>query len=211
MAGALVARTHSQELTGRYMLARILTMLFIAGCGFPRPADVKNKSLPISGIVHGLWTGADGVALRLMADGVDALYTVTSNGRFTFSSTLDEGVSYATAIVSNPTKHTCVINSANGVVGPNGVACVASLDVACTGPGVSIDLSAPIPWAFDPTLHIQPILDASLLLQDVTDVTVTVRDTSGFIRSVAVSGSAVNPRSTVTGADTRARHECNQC
>lgn len=169
------------------MWKAILATIFIAGCGFPRPADVKNKSLPIGGIVHGLWRGADGVALRLTADGVDTLYTVTANGHFTFSSTLDEGVSYATTIVSNPTKHTCVINSsANGVVGPNGV---ASLDVACAGPGVSIDLSAPIQWSFDPTLDVQPTLDASLLLQDVA---VTVRDTSDLLISAAVSGSAVS-------------------
>jgi uncharacterized membrane protein len=78
-----------------------LITALIAACGFPRPPDVKGKDLPVGGNVHGMWTGADGVALRLAANGVDALYTVTANGPFTFPSTLDEDASYAVTVVSS--------------------------------------------------------------------------------------------------------------
>jgi hypothetical protein len=129
-----------------------------------------------------MWSGADGVALRLTADGVDSLFTVTANGSFAFPITLAEGVSYIVAIASNPTKHTCEIAAgANGLVAATAV---TSIDVACVGPAVAITLSAPEPWTFDPALDVQPAFDASVLLQDVT---LTIGNPSGLVTSAAVA------------------------
>jgi uncharacterized membrane protein len=159
----------------------------ITACGFPRPPDVKGTNLPVGGNVHGMWTGADGVALRLTADGVDTLYTVTANGPFAFPSTLGEDVSYAVTVVSSPGRHTCAIQAgAAGVVGASGV---GSIDVACTGPAVTVALSTPAPWTFDPTQQVQPTFNASVVLQDVT---VTVGSPDGQITSVQVAGSNVS-------------------
>src|SRR5580765_3235349 len=43
--------------------------------------DIKHL---VGGQVHGLWDGADGVALRLQADGIDTQITVSMNGSFRF-------------------------------------------------------------------------------------------------------------------------------
>ncbi|HEX3480889.1 MAG TPA: FG-GAP repeat protein, partial [Kofleriaceae bacterium] len=159
----------------------------IAACGFPRPPDVKGTNLPVGGNVHGMWTGADGVALRLTANGVDTLYTVTANEPFTFPSTLAEDVSYAVTVVSSPGRHTCAIQAgAAGVVGTSGV---SSIDVACAGPPVSVALSAPAAWTFDPTQQVQLTFNASVVLQDVT---VTVGSPDGQIMSVQVAGGNVS-------------------
>lgn len=169
-------------------MSRWLWMIaLIAACGFPRPPDVKGMNLPVGGTVHGMWTGADGVALRLTADGVDTLYTVTANGPFMFPSRLDEDASYAVTVVSSPGRHTCAIQAgAAGVVGASGV---ASVDVACTGPAVTLVLSTPAPWTFDPSQQIQPTFSASIALQDVK---VTVGSPDGQIMSIQVAGSNVS-------------------
>lgn len=153
----------------------------LAACGFPRPADVRDSGA-VGGNVHGLWTGADGVVLRLTTEGIDTLYTVTANGPFSFPTILAEGVSYVVGIEASPTKHTCVIASgANGIVG---VMDIASIDVACTGPAVSIALSAPDPWIFDPTVDLQQTLNASVLLQNVT---LTITNSDGLVISTQVA------------------------
>jgi hypothetical protein len=166
---------------------RLLVALIAAGCSFPRPPDVKATAVMIRGTVHGLWTGADGVALRLSADGVDnTLLTVTANGDFTFPTALDEGSSYAIAITGNPSRHTCAIAAgANGVVGPEGA---SSLDVACSGPAVTVALSALAPWTFDPSRAVQPPLGASVALQDVA---ITVGSPDGLINSLAIAGAGL--------------------
>jgi len=159
----------------------ILLLTVIGACGFPRPADVKSV-VSIGGAVHGMWSGVDGVALRLTADGVDTLYTVTANGSFTFPTTLVEGSSYVVAIAANPTKHTCSIAAgANGLVTATDV---TSIEVACVGPAVSITLSAPEPWTFDPTADIQPVFNASLLLQEVA---LTIESPADLLTSAAVA------------------------
>lgn len=180
----------------------LLMIVMIAACGFPRPPDVKAM-VPIGGNVHGMWTGADGVALRLTADGVDTLYTVTANGPFMFPATLDEGMSYAVTVVSSPARHTCTIRAdAAGIVGASGV---SPVDVACAGPPVSVALSAPAPWTFDPTLQVQPTFNASVVLQDVT---VTVSSPDGQITAVQVAGNNVSfgqpsaPQALALGANT---------
>src|SRR4051812_45481037 len=133
------------------------SLVWFVGCGFPRPADIKNPAAPVGGAVHGMWTGADGVALRLTADGVDTLYSVSSNGQFSFPTTLAEGTSYVVEIAANPARHTCMMKAgANGVVPAAGV---TSVDVACIGPLVSLVVSFPAPWTFDASVDVQPALN----------------------------------------------------
>lgn len=158
----------------------LLVLAVATGCGFPRPADVKNQ-VAVGGIVHGMWTGADGVALRLTADGIDTLYSATANGAFSFPTTISEGASYVVSLASNPTMHLCTISRGKGVAGPVNV---SSIDVACTGPSVSIAASSPAPWIFDPTQDAQPTLAASLLLQDIT---LTISSPSGLVTSAQVA------------------------
>lgn len=163
-----------------------VVLVLLMACGFPRPSDVKNQSVPVGGTVHGMWTGADGVALRLTADGVNTLYTVLANGSFDFPTTLIEGTSYVVEIVSNPVKHTCTLASgANGIVLADRV---TSIDVACSGPAVSIIPSAPEPWTFDPTHDIQPTLNASVLSQEVT---LTITNSDRLVTSAKVAGVPV--------------------
>jgi trimeric autotransporter adhesin len=167
---------------------RFSVFLVVAACSFPRPADVKNESVSIGGEVHGLWTGADGVALRLMASGVETLHTVTSNGSFSFPRKLAEDDSYIIAIASHPTRHTCeIIAGANGVVPASDA---TDVEVACRGPAVTITPSAPQPWTFDPTRDVQDSLDVSVLLQEVT---FSVDNPDGFVTSARVAGLPVVP------------------
>jgi hypothetical protein len=133
-----------------------------------------------------MWTGADGVALRLTADGVNTLYSVSSNGPFSFSTTLVEDASYVVEIAANPARHICTVRAgANGTVPAAGV---TSIDVACVGPAVSIALSAPAPWAFDASVDVQPVLNASLILQSVT---LTISNSDSLVSVAQVAGSPV--------------------
>lgn len=161
----------------------LLPLIVAASCGFPRPPDVKNQSVSIGGTVHGMWTGADGVTLRLTADDVDLTYPVAANGPFMFPVKLHEGVSYIVVITASPRMHSCTITAgATGIAPADGAIFV---DVACKGPDASIALSAPAPWTFDPTAEIQPVLEASVLLQDVT---LTVTNSDGLVTSARIAG-----------------------
>jgi trimeric autotransporter adhesin len=166
-------------------MKRGLVVMALAACSFPRPADVKNE-VSVGGTVHGLWTGADGVALRLTADGVDTLYSAASDGAFAFPTTLSVGTSYIVSIAADPTMHSCTL--AAGARGTVGSADVTSIHVACVGPIVSIALSAPQPWVFDPTLTMQPTLRGSVLLHEVA---VTVHNPSGDLVSAQVAEAPV--------------------
>jgi trimeric autotransporter adhesin len=167
------------------MAGRVIVLACLAACGFPRPADVPDPAVQIGGTVHGLWTGADGVALRLTATGVDTLYTVPVNGDFVFPTTLAEGASYVASIASNPARHSCtIVAGANGVV-PAGS--VTAIDVACVGPDVKIGVSAPQPWTFDPTRDTQGSVDGSWLLQSMS---VTVDSADPQVHAV-VAGAPV--------------------
>src|SRR5256885_16980690 len=75
--------------------------LALAACGYPRPADVSDTQR-ISGHVHGLWDGADGVTLRLQADGVDTLLSVAANGGFEFARPGAGGRAYTGAGAAQP-------------------------------------------------------------------------------------------------------------
>jgi hypothetical protein len=114
--------------------------------------------------VHGLWDGADGVALRLQADGVDTLLTVASNGGFRFEPQFTPGASYTVTVATHPVQHTCIVDGGgNGMIAG---ADVASVSIACTGPAVAIALSGPSGWTFDPTEEMQTFA-GSIIAQDV--------------------------------------------
>jgi drug/metabolite transporter superfamily protein YnfA len=172
--------------TGRISIALAL----VAACGYPRPEDVKPEPRLVGGRVHGLWDGADGVVLRLQADGIDTLLTVPRNGDFGFAEPLVEGASYTVTVATNPGKHTCVVDAGgNGMVDPTGEdprpagkavgvpsprdtaspighADVTAVSVACTGPVGAVVLSGLWGWTFDPTEEMQTFA-GSIAVQDV--------------------------------------------
>jgi hypothetical protein len=118
----------------------------------------------VAGRVHGLWDGADGVALRLMADGVDTLLTVSANGEFRFPPQFAPGASYTVTVVTNPVQHTCIVDGGgNGVVGDTDA---TSVSIACTGPAMTVAFSGPWSWTFDPTEETQTF-SGSVVAQDV--------------------------------------------
>jgi FG-GAP repeat protein len=136
----------------------------------------------VAGRVHGLWDGADGVALRLMADGVDTLLTVSANGEFRFPPPFAPGASYTVAVTTNPVQHTCVVDGGgNGVVAD---AEVASVSIACTGPAMTVGFSGPWGWTFDPTEETQTFT-GSVIAQEVA---LTIG--GGGVTSATVDGAA---------------------
>jgi len=169
-----------------------------AGCSIPSTpfaatpdASTPDASTPsaasdylVGGQVRGMWTGADGVALRLEADGVNTLLTVPTNGNFNFSRRLASGTSYAVTVVSSPPYHSCMIDAGgNGIVAD---ADVTKLVVGCRGPaGVSVSLSGPWGWAFDPTQETQRFA-GSVAVQEVA-LTVSGSD----VTSASVGGTPV--------------------
>src|SRR5262245_5825939 len=100
-------------------------LLALAACGYPRPEDVRYTH-QLSGRVHGLWDGADGVVLRLLADGIDTLLTVPANGPFEFAQPLTEGASYTVMVATAPANHHCAVASGgNGTVSAGELAVVS--------------------------------------------------------------------------------------
>ncbi|HEU4730176.1 MAG TPA: hypothetical protein VFT22_19900 [Kofleriaceae bacterium] len=166
------------------MWKRILVSSCVAACGSSQ--DDGGAAVRVGGTLHGLWTGGGGVALRLTADGVDTSDTVTANGEFAFPRPLAEETPYTVAIAENPASHDCVIRW-----GGSGIAAPASeaLDVACSGPAVSITLSVAGAWPFDPTLDVQPVFNVSVLAQDVA---VTVGSPDGAVSSAEVAHEPVS-------------------
>ena len=60
---------------GKSTSVTLFLILTSAACGFPRPVNIAT----VGGNVRGLWQGADGVALRLQATGLDTLLNVTAD------------------------------------------------------------------------------------------------------------------------------------
>jgi hypothetical protein len=118
----------------------------------------------VGGRVHGLWDGADGVELRLMANGVDKLLTASANGAFHFQPQFAPGTSYTVTVVNNPVQHTCIVDGGgNGVVGD---ADVTGVSIACTGPAMTVGFSGPWAWTFDPTEETQ-MLSGSVMAREL--------------------------------------------
>src|SRR5690349_22490943 len=135
------------------MLLQIAVVAGLAGCAQTLGVNDVTIERRISGQVRGLWDGTDGVALRLQARATDALLTVAANGAFHFAERLPPGTSYAVTVATNPVQHTCVVDGGgNGIVAD---ADVTSVSIACTGPVMSIALSGPWGWTFDPTREMQ--------------------------------------------------------
>ena len=99
-----------------------------------------------------MWKGADGVALRLQADGVDNLLVVPANGAFEFPHQLGTGTSYTVMVAGHPAMHTCAVEAAgNGIVAETDV---TDISIRCAGPPVAMGLSRP-DWRFDPSADSQ--------------------------------------------------------
>src|SRR6185436_19981870 len=106
-----------------------LAMAGMAACG--TVATVDSKGYRVGGQVHGLWAGSDGVALRLEADGVNALLTI-GNGTFVFDRQIASGASFTVTVAASPPNHACAIaDGGNGVISDRDAGTVS---VACTGP-----------------------------------------------------------------------------
>lgn len=140
-------------------------MVVVGACGTVEPGQQQQQQNSIGGQVRGLWDGADGVALRLEASGVNAILTVPANGGFSFPHKLASGTSYIVTVAGNPANHVCAVESGgNGAIGD---ADIENVSVACTGPAAEIELSGQWAWAFDATQETQTFA-ASLLVEDVT-------------------------------------------
>jgi hypothetical protein len=86
-------------------------------------------------------------------------------------------------VAANPVQHTCVVDAGgNGTVAE---AEVTSLSIACTGPAMSVALSGPWGWSFDPTEEIQTFA-GSIATQEVT-----LMVSGNSLRSASVDGAAV--------------------
>ncbi|HWO23166.1 MAG TPA: FG-GAP repeat protein [Kofleriaceae bacterium] len=152
-----------------------------AGCSIPSTPFEASGYL-IGGQVRGLWDGADGVALRLEADGVNTLLTVSTNGDFSFARRLAVGASYAVTVVAQPPYHSCTVDAGgNGTVED---ADVMNLVVGCRGPA-EVSLWGPWGWAFDPTQDTQRFA-GSVAVQEVA-LTVGGSD----VTSASVGGTPV--------------------
>ena len=156
-------------------------MIVLGACDFPALQTLKHH---VGGRVHGLWDGADGVALRLQADGVDTLLTVSTNGTFHFEGQFAPAASYTVTVATNPVQHTCIVDGGgNGMVAE---ADITSVSIACSGPTVVFAPSGLWAWTFDPTEDTQT-LAGSVIQQDVA-LTVSGSSLSG----ASVNGAAAN-------------------
>ncbi len=156
---------------------RFWVLLVMASCGYSTPADVAR----VTGTVHGLWDGNDGVTLHLTSVDVDRALTITADGPFELPDLLVAGSTYSVEVAANPTAHTCLVSHGAGAISDDAPA----VDVACLpAPRSAIALSAPAPWTFDPTLNTQTV-PVSLLTQAVS-VTVT-----GALDAVQIDGVQV--------------------
>jgi hypothetical protein len=138
----------------------------------------------VAGRVHGLWDGADGVKLRLMANGVDTLLTA-SNGEFHFQPQFAPGTSYTVTVVTPPPlQHTCIVDGGGNGVVPD--ADVASVSIACTGPAMTVGFSGPWAWTFDPTEETQAF-SGSVIAREVALTIDGPRITSASVNGTAVA------------------------
>jgi hypothetical protein len=181
------------------VVPRRLVVVFAVGtlgaCG-----SVSATLHTVGGEVRGLWSGSDGVALRLEGDGINTLLTASSNGPFNFGKGLSGGASYTVTVVANPPNHSCSVDAGgNGVVADDDV---ATISVVCMGPTVSIGLSGPWNWVFDPTKDTQTFA-GSIIAQDVA-FTVSGSSLTGaeIAGAAAVLGQKTAPMRLPPGATT---------
>ena len=141
---------------GSWSVVAMVVVLGTSACG--------SEMHRVGGTVRGIWSGADGVALRLQADGVDTLLVVPSDGDFHFEHELPPGASYTVTVAANPVMHACAVDAGgNGVIAD---ADVTTVSIACVGPPVNISFSGHAEWVFDPTQNTQQF-DASPFAENV--------------------------------------------
>ncbi len=88
-------------------LVMVFSSLLLTGCG----GDDNTSDYAIGGTVSGL----TGEGLVLQNNGGDDL-SITSNGRFTFSTRLESGSSYTITIATQPTGQTCSVSNGSGTL-----------------------------------------------------------------------------------------------
>jgi hypothetical protein len=174
----------------RWLACWVVLVVLASACGYPRPADVSLPQV-VAGRVHGLWDGADGVTLRLQADGVDTLLTVSANGPFEFAPELAPEASYIVTVVSEPASHRCVVASGgNGTVSETEP---SEVSIGCTGPVGTVTLVGTWNWTFDPTEETQSF-DGSIAVQDVALMVSGSSVLSARVADRAVEVGALSPR-----------------
>jgi hypothetical protein len=178
----------------RGLVRTIAILAVLSGCDLPGiTTGVPGVTLGhvLSGRVHGLWDGADGVALRLQADGVDRLFTVSGNGPFRLEEPLVPGASYTVTVANDPARHTCAVTSgSNGKIADDDP---SNLEIACTGPQVGIDLSGGRGWTFDETEETQRFSGS-----------VTMQDVALTIRGNDMTSASIDGETSVLGVPSRA-------
>ncbi len=132
-----------------------------AGVTIDAPIDAPS-GYRVGGEVDGLWQPA-GVSLRMLADGVDEILSITENGTFEFSGYLPADSSYTVTIQTQPTQHECVVFGGTGIVLAEDL---RPIRVACVGPiAVDVSMSVPLSFVFDPARSRSEI-ETSLLTQE---------------------------------------------
>ncbi len=89
------------------LLGMVFSVQLLTGCG----SDDNTSDHSIGGAVSGL----TGEGLVLQNNGGDDL-SITSNGRFTFSTRLERGSSYTITIATQPTGQTCSVSNGSGTL-----------------------------------------------------------------------------------------------
>lgn len=159
----------------RIMVSNIALLITLVSCSgiIDLPSDV-DVAYQVTSHVQGIWVGADGLVLRLQANGMeDSLLTIPRDGDLEFLPFLRPGVSYTTMIVNNPLQHTCIIDSGrSGIVTDAGAPPVS---ISCTGPGdvkISPSPSSSLSWTFDPSLGKQTFLSPDSIFDINIEVSV---------------------------------------
>lgn len=167
----------------------VSTLLFLAAaCGGYGGTGgyggaVTGNSGRVGGRVRGLWNGADGLVLRLEADGVATSLTLSANGAFAFPELLARGTSFTVTVAASPPSHACLVEA--GGSGTIAGGDVTTVSVSCTGPIDTIAPSAGWTGTFDPTEETQRFAGSL----EVQDVAFTI--TGGTLTGATVGGTAV--------------------
>jgi hypothetical protein len=127
--------------------------------------------------IGGTVTGLAGTGLVLRDNGGDDL-PISSDGTFTFSTSIDSGSAYAVTVASQPTNlsQTCTVTNASGIVGG---ANVTNVQVACTTNTYSIGGT------------VTGLAGTGLVLRDNggDDLSITTNGTFAFTTKIASGGS----------------------
>jgi hypothetical protein len=104
------------------VMSSVLLSATLAGCFF--------GFATVGGSLTGLSSGA---SVTLQNNGKDDL-TLTQNGRFTFSNTLDSGDDYSVTVLTQPVGQTCTVANGSGEINSRG-SDVENVQVSCATTG----------------------------------------------------------------------------